>query len=428
MKTKPRTPVPAPTRWLRQPDQVYALVLFFIGAAMLYLATNHYGTTLGDQGWGTALFFLFYGLFTIAIGYSHPKFGHISFDRVAQVASILVLGPIDAAWINGLASLIYPWHRLLNREPFSRVLTAALNNSGLMAIMILLSGPLYSVLGGTVPLNELAWTTVAALLALMASMQILNDLGMRLIVYFQGRDLSGFLGYFGTTVELSAAAIGVLVALIFNRMELEVFVLLLGVLSLGMLTLKQLAQMRIGLEALVEERTQALREKTLELEQQATHDKLTGLFNRRYADDYLEKEIENSKRYKYDFTIALADIDFFKRINDQFSHAKGDEVLQSVSNILKARCRKTDMIARYGGEEFLLCFPGSNTVAAKRLCEELRIAIEGQNWSSIAPGIKVTLSFGVAENWQESRPKTMLEMADGRLYQAKYKGRNLVVA
>jgi len=248
------------------------------------------------------------------------------------------------------------------------------------------------------------------------------------MIYFRGGDLSAFLGYFATAVELSSAVIGILVALIFNRMEPEIFALLLGVLSLGMLTLKQLAHMRIGLEALVEERTQALKQKTLELEQQATHDKLTGLFNRRYADDYLEKEIENSKRYEYDLAIALADIDFFKRINDEFSHASGDEVLKNVADILKARCRKTDMIARYGGEEFLLCFPGSNVVAAKRLCEDLRTAVESQDWSSIATGIKVTLSFGVAQNWQESTPKTMLEMADGRLYQAKYRGRNLVVA
>ena len=414
--------------WLRWPELVYALALFLAAGAMLYFAISRHGLMLGDHGWGTALFFLCYGLFTIIIGYPHPRFGYISFDRVAQIASILVLGAIGAACINGLASLIYPWHRLTKGEPFRQVLTAALYNSGLMTIMILLSGLLYSALGGPIPLNKLAWATAAALIVLVGSMHFLNDFGMRVMIYFRGGDLSAFLGYFATAVELSSAVIGILVALIFNRMEPEIFALLLGVLSLGMLTLKQLAHMRIGLEALVEERTQALKQKTLELEQQATHDKLTGLFNRRYADDYLEKEIENSKRYEYDLAIALADIDFFKRINDEFSHARGDEVLQNVADILKARCRKTDMIARYGGEEFLLCFPGSNVVAAKRLCEDLRTAVESQDWSSIATGIKVTLSFGVAQNWQESTPKTMLEMADGRLYQAKYRGRNLVVA
>ena len=427
MKAKPRPRSDAAGRWPR-PDITYALALFSIAAALLYFAVRRYGFSLGDHGWGTAFFFFCYGLFTIFIGYPHPKFVHISFDRVGQIASILVLGPIAAACINGLASLVYPWHRLYKDEPLGRVIAASLYNSALMTIMILLSGLLYSALGGLIPLTEITLASAGSLVLLMASMQILNDLGMRMVVYLRGGEHSGFLGYFATAVELSSAVIGILVAVIFNRLELEIFAVLLAVLSLGMLTLKQLAHMRIGLEALVEERTQELKEKSLELERQATHDKLTGLYNRRYADQYLENEIENSKRYKYDFAIALADIDFFKRINDEFSHASGDEVLKNVSEILKARCRKTDMIARYGGEEFLLCFPGSNIVTAKRLCEDLRIAVEKEDWSSIATGISVTLSFGVAQNWQESTPKTMLEMADGRLYQAKYKGRNLVIA
>ena len=106
------------------------------------------------HGADAALFFVCYGLFTISIGYQHPKFGYYSFDRVAQVASILVLGPIGAAWINGLASLIYPWHRAWRSVPLRNVASASLNNSGLMTLIILASGSLYTALGGEYPLMK----------------------------------------------------------------------------------------------------------------------------------------------------------------------------------------------------------------------------------------------------------------------------------
>lgn len=414
------------TKW--PADLVYSSLLFIVAVFILIASLMHFGTSLRAQNWGMAVFFILYGVFTITIGYPHPMFGHVSFDRVAQVSSILVLGPVDAAWINGLASLVYPWHRLFSGVPLQTVLTAALHNSGLMTIIILMCGSLYTSLNGPIPLEALSWMTLALLFILMVSMQLLNEIGMQVLVFVRGDDPAKLFNYFSTAVELSAGVIAVLVAIVFNRMEIEIFVLLLTVLSLGMLTLAKFAHMRHRLELIVEERTRALRQKTLQLEQQATHDKLTGLFNRRYADDYLDREIENAQRYQYDFTIALADIDFFKRINDHFSHEKGDEVLQLVARILKDRCRKTDMIARYGGEEFLLCFPGTDKSAAITICEELREAIETTDWSFVDSGTTVTLSFGIAESFSECRRKTILSLADNRLYEAKYRGRNLVVA
>ena len=199
-----------------------------------------------------------------------------------------------------------------------------------------------------------------------------------------------------------------------------------------MLVLKQYAEMRNKLEALVAERTEELREKSLELERQATHDNLTGLYNRRYADEYLEREIDASRRYDREFTIALADIDHFKRINDRYSHAIGDEVLCRIANILANRCRKTDMVARYGGEEFLLCFPDTSSEFAEQICTQIRTAVERADWTPISEQIgrdfKITISFGVAEIGRDSRRTTILSDADTRLYQAKHRGRNKVVA
>jgi diguanylate cyclase (GGDEF)-like protein len=415
-----------------QADLVYAVAIFIAAVLALTYAVGQAGLMASAYGWGTAFFFLAFGLFTITMGYPRPGFGHVSFDRVAQVASILVLGPVDAAWINGLASLIYPWHRLFTGVPLRTVITASLNNAGMMSLVILLCGSLYSYLGGPIPLDRLTLTAAGLLLLLMLSMQLLNDLGMMVILFLRKSDPSKLVSVFSTGVELASVLIAVLVALIFVRMEITIVALMLFVLSLGMLVLRQFAQMRYKLEALVDERTEELRRKSLELERQATHDMLTGLFNRRYADDYLAREIEIAKRHDRPLTVALADIDHFKQINDRYSHAIGDAVLRKVAELLTARCRKTDMVARYGGEEFLLCFPDTDTEFAEQICGQIRSSLEKADWSDIAEmtgeAISITLSFGIAEVCKDSRRTTILTDADTRLYQAKNKGRNRVVS
>ena len=232
----------------------------------------------------------------------------------------------------------------------------------------------------------------------------------------------------GATIIDWSVPLAILVAIVYANMQLPVFVLLLFAMSLGMLVLKQFASMRNRLEALVDQRTEELRLKTQELEEQATHDKLTGLFNRRYVDDFLQREIENSKRYDRPFTIALADIDHFKRVNDSHSHAIGDKVLCRVAEILTNRCRKTDVVARYGGEEFLLCFPDTSAEFAEQICSQIRAAVERTNWSDIGLGIRLTISFGIAEVGIDTRRTSILSDADTRLYQAKHKGRNRIVS
>jgi diguanylate cyclase (GGDEF)-like protein len=415
----------------RRPDFIYSVLLFAVSLTALVWVTKGSGFLSSDYGPGTAVFFLLFGLFTITMGYPHPNFGHVSFDRAAQVSSILVLGPVDAAWINGLASLLYPWHRLWRGVPLSSVVIASLHNAGMMSLVILGCGSLYTYLGGVVPLAELNIAVAGLLLLLMLSMQLLNDLSMLLIVYLRKGNPAKLLNVFSTGVELGSVLIAIVVAIVYVRMEPAAVALVLIVLSLGMLVLKQYAQMRHKLEVLVEERTAELKEKSEELERQATHDKLTQLFNRRYADDYLERQIESAKRYNRDFTIALADIDHFKQINDRFSHAVGDAVLRRVGEILVNRCRKTDVVARYGGEEFLLCFPDTNTEFAEQICSQIRTAVESADWSDISKDfgthLYITISFGIATTGNDSRRASILSDADTRLYQAKKKGRNLVV-
>jgi diguanylate cyclase (GGDEF)-like protein len=413
-------------RW--RGDFYFAAGLFASALGVLAYVIADKGFLAGDNGWGTALFFLLFGIFTITMGYERPGFGHISFDRVAQISSILVLGPIDAALINGLASAIYPLHRIWKGVPRYDVLMASMHNSGMMSLVILGCGSLYAYLGGPIPLTGLQPTVAGLLLLLMLSVQGMNDGIMAIMMYLRGTNTAITFNAFSVAIELASVPLAILFAIVFSSMELSVVLLLLFTMSLGMLALKKFAEMRNKLEALVDERTEELRIKSEELERQATHDTLTGLVNRRFVDDYLQREVEKAKRSDRPLTIALADLDHFKRVNDSHSHAIGDQVLRRISSILVNRCRKTDVVARYGGEEFLLCFPDTNAEFAEQICSQIRTAIEKTDWSDIGAGIRLTMSFGLAEVGIDSRRTTILSDADTRLYQAKHKGRNRIVS
>lgn len=418
-------------RFLR-PDLVYSACLFTVAALAIAFAIWRRDGVFAEAGWGPIVFFLVFGLFTISCGFPHPDFGHISFDRVAQVASILVLGPVDAAWINGIASFIYPWHRLRLGVPPALVLTAALNNSGLMSLAILLCGSLYAYLGGPIPLETPDLTVAGLLLLLMLSMQFFVDLGMMIVLYLRGLDPRSLYNFFATAIESFSVLAAIVIAIAYSTADRTVFVLLLVVMSAGMLVIKQYADMRQRLESLVEERTRELRTQATEFERQATHDKLTGLPNRRYADDFLQQQIELARRKDQSVTVALADVDHFKSINDRFSHAIGDEVLRRVGNIMSERCRKTDFVARYGGEEFLLCFPDTDSGFAAQVCGQIRHAVEHADWSDLgrnaAGTLRVTVSIGLAEARGDKRRTAVLSEADTRLYRAKNAGRNQVVS
>ena len=123
----------------------------------------------------------------------------------------------------------------------------------------------------------------------------------------------------------------------------------------------------------------AQRQAREELLEQATHDALTGVFNRRHIEDLLRKEVDRAERHARPLAVAMIDADHFKRINDTYGHQTGDEVLREIS----ARCRQTlrsnDLFGRYGGEEFLVVFPETNLDEAGAVAERLRVAVGGQS-------------------------------------------------
>jgi len=161
------------------------------------------------------------------------------------------------------------------------------------------------------------------------------------------------------------------------------------------------------------------------LAKEATKDFLTGADNRKLFDEKFNESLAWYKRKGVVSALIIMDVDHFKKINDQFGHAKGDEVLIKLVSTIKKRIRITDHIYRLGGEEFAILLPETNVVLASFMAEELRQQIEK---SDLIKNNPVTVSFGVAECKPEDKALDWFERADNALYSAKNSGRNKVIA
>ena len=154
----------------------------------------------------------------------------------------------------------------------------------------------------------------------------------------------------------------------------------------------------------------------------AEEDALTGLGNRRLLERFLQKEAARQT----ELACVIADIDSFKEINDTFGHDVGDAVLRQIGQLFSSKMRTGQLAIRYGGDEFVIALPGVDLIGAQGFAERLRLAVSGVDWTSVAPGLHVTVSIGVAcgpaKDWQMA-----LTAADGRLLAAKRQGRNAVV-
>jgi diguanylate cyclase (GGDEF)-like protein len=185
------------------------------------------------------------------------------------------------------------------------------------------------------------------------------------------------------------------------------------------------------LKAVNEEKSRLLvqtREQAILLENLARQDVLTRLANRRYLETSLRYEFERAKRYGRALSVAILDVDHFKKVNDTFSHQTGDEVLRRLGAILPATIRASDLAARYGGEEFVLVFSDTALDAATKVCENICKAIESYNWKEIHPELSLSCSIGVSADTTVPNFEKMLSLADEKLYEAKRNGRNQVRA
>jgi diguanylate cyclase (GGDEF)-like protein len=162
-----------------------------------------------------------------------------------------------------------------------------------------------------------------------------------------------------------------------------------------------------------------------EIEKLATTDGLTGLFNHRVFQEKLSEELKKLSRYSEPSSLLLADIDFFKKINDTYGHPSGDLVLKEVSKIIREAIRDIDIPARYGGEEFAAILPRTDSKGAINIAERLRTAVMNASFSSDTSSLRVTLSIGIATTPSDAKTKEeLIEKADQALYYAKHNGRN----
>jgi diguanylate cyclase (GGDEF)-like protein/PAS domain S-box-containing protein len=172
------------------------------------------------------------------------------------------------------------------------------------------------------------------------------------------------------------------------------------------------------------EKVRSLQDQLVEM---AIRDPLTGLYNRRYLDSTLDRELSRARRERYPIALIMLDIDLFRDINTRFGHPGGDELLKALAMLVQAKTRQGDLACRIGGEEFLLVLPNMPLRPACMRAEELRQAVEGLRVNYGETQMSVTISLGVASAPIHGQTSTeMLILVDQALYKAKHNGRNRV--
>lgn len=175
---------------------------------------------------------------------------------------------------------------------------------------------------------------------------------------------------------------------------------------------------------------QELRKANDRLQRLTLTDEMTSLYNYRFLKSQLETEIRRAERYDKPLSICLIDVDFFKKINDEFGHPAGDEALRKVAIVLSDSVRNVDYVGRYAGDEFLIIFPNTNLSDALKLCDRIQKSMENEKILVGEKEIRLSLSIGAADFHPQKRntAELLVEAADRCLYKAKESGRNRIEA
>ena len=189
---------------------------------------------------------------------------------------------------------------------------------------------------------------------------------------------------------------------------------------------RELVQAKVQLEKL----TRELETKNRYLESIANLDGLTEIYNHRFFQEFLDKEINRASRKDSDFSLLFADVDYFKRLNDLHGHQTGDQILKQLASLCQEMIRQYDLLARYGGEEFVFVLPETCQKDAMAIAEKIRLAVETHPFAADGETYRITMSFGVASFETSGRPHLskaeLIDRADKALYNAKHRGRNRV--
>jgi len=204
------------------------------------------------------------------------------------------------------------------------------------------------------------------------------------------------------------------------NVELLRFELMLGTVPSLIYSAYQISSWRNRLSAQRKDLKVALEQ----VQQLATRDVLTGLYNRRFMQDRLEDSVKRFERYGERFTIVLIDLDHFKRVNDQYGHKVGDQALTAFASAASMVLRDTDTIARWGGEEFIFLLPNTSAHKAVVALERLRATLANCSVSANVPNLRVKFSSGIAVHESVAALNHTLERADRALYRAKSEGRD----
>lgn len=166
----------------------------------------------------------------------------------------------------------------------------------------------------------------------------------------------------------------------------------------------------------------------IQLAEMSARDELTGLYNRRYFIESLEREVARAKRYKRNLGFCMIDLDKFKDINDTYGHLAGDMVLSTIGRMFDEHFRRGDLICRYGGEEFAVILPDTSLKSAMTVCERLRKRVSSNRFKYNSSDFSISISIGIAlyNNLEHSSPVELVSAADQALYRAKKEGRNSV--
>ncbi|HEY9202071.1 MAG TPA: diguanylate cyclase [Gammaproteobacteria bacterium] len=167
-----------------------------------------------------------------------------------------------------------------------------------------------------------------------------------------------------------------------------------------------------------------LKELQRKIQLEANTDELTGLHNRRYMYQQLDRMINKIRRYKRPYSLLLCDLDHFKSINDNHGHSCGDQVLVQTASRMKNSLRDEDIAARWGGEEFLIILPETDSAAAFQVAEKLRQQLSAQTFDCNNKQLSISMSIGVLQVNPGTRKEDLLNHVDDALYEAKHLGRN----
>lgn len=185
---------------------------------------------------------------------------------------------------------------------------------------------------------------------------------------------------------------------------------------------------RVNIHLRIKELCESLQEKNRQLLEMANRDGLTGLYNHLYFQESISKDVQRALRYNESLSLVMLDIDHFKKFNDTYGHQTGDMVLRTLGRIIQSFKRESDLASRYGGEEFAMLLYHTVAADAQIVAERLRKTVEQYCFESEGIILSVTISLGISSLpcREITNSKTMIDLADKALYQAKSQGRNRV--